>query len=214
MLTDTIREYETRARSVRKEPKTAAWIEQYGGATAVLYDIGANVGPYSLIAAARGARVVAFEPAHQNIYKLHENVLLNNLSERIIVVPLALASRSGAITAHVEDRTFGASHGFSLAETVSRTVRGQTLLAMGLDACIQAFSLPEPTMIKIDVDGAEIDVLEGAQTTLKNSKLSSMLIEVDDTNVVEITRRMTSVGFRKVDEERSGRNTTNYIFER
>src|SRR3989344_5903412 len=78
MLTDTIREYETRARSVRKEPKTAAWIEQYGGATAVLYDIGANVGPYSLIAAARGARVVAFEPAHQNIYKLHENVLLNN----------------------------------------------------------------------------------------------------------------------------------------
>lgn len=214
MLTDTIREYETRARSVIKEPKTVLWIEKYGGDSAVLYDIGANTGAYSLIAAARGAQVVAFEPASQNVYKLYKNALLNKLNEHIIVVPLILEANNGTAKSFIKNRTFGATHGFSLGEQSSDTVAGETFLAMGLDNCIQTFSLPIPTMIKIDVDGAEVNVLKGAQKLLINPILTTLLIETDDVHIEVILSLCTSAGFMLVDEERSGSKAINYIFER
>jgi len=211
ITTDTIREYETRARSVRKEPKTVSWIEQHGGSNAVLYDLGANVGAYSLIAAARGARVVAFEPAHQNVYKLHENILLNKLHEKVTVVPLMLSAQSGIVRSVVENRTFGATHTFSFEE---QATMGQSFLALELDDCIRIFSLPVPTMIKIDVDGAEIEVLAGARQLLLNTELKTILIEVDDAHDKTIRRLCADAGLTPVDEERSGDKTTNIIFER
>jgi len=214
ILTDTLREYETRARSVRKEPKTVSWIEKNGEKTAVFYDIGANIGAYSLIATALGIRVVAFEPAPQNIYKLQENILVNKLTERITVVPLMLAEREGVAKSYIKVRNFGASHSFSLHEQLSdSSLVGQDFLAIGLDLCIKIFSLPKPTMIKIDVDGAEIDLINGATKIFQDLTLKHILIEVGDDNK-EIIQKLTNFGFGLVDEERSGPLTTNYIFER
>lgn len=210
ILTDTLREWETRARSVKKEPKTVAWIEQHGGVNAVLYDIGANVGAYSLIAASLGARVVAFEPAPQNIYRLHENILLNKLDEKIVVVPLVLALGSGVAKSFIKDRGFGSSHSFSLNE---QSENGQTFLAMGLDTCVKTFSLPMPTMMKIDVDGAEMEILNGAQSIFNSLKLKHLLIEIDDSNL-EIKKLITDMGFRYIDGERTSAWNANYIFER
>ena len=214
IITDTLREWETRARSVRKEPKTVSWIEKNGEKTAVFYDIGANIGAYSLIAAARGVRVVAFEPAPQNIYKLHENILLNKLGEMITVVPLMLAEREGVARSYIKVRNFGASHSFSFHEQLSDPNSvGQNFLAISLDVCIERFSLPRPTMIKIDVDGAEIDLINGAMEILNDSTLRHILIEVGDDNK-DIIQKLTNFRFELVDEERSGPSTTNYIFER
>ncbi|MDO8492711.1 MAG: FkbM family methyltransferase [bacterium] len=213
ILTDTLREYETRARSVIKEPKTVSWIKKHGGHKAVLYDIGANIGAYSLIAASEGARVVAFEPAHQNIYKLHENILLNKLNDKITVVPLMLAEKNGIAKSFVADRSFGTTHSFSFNEKSSDALAGQDFLAMGLDSCIKTFLFPEPTMIKIDVDGAEMEVLIGARELLNSPILKHILIEVDNNNN-EIKKYIMNMRFRLVDEERSGTYTTNYIFER
>jgi len=213
ITTDTIREYETRARSVRKEPKTVSWIEQHGGSNAVLYDIGANIGAYSLIAAVCGTEVVAFEPAPQNIYKLHENIICNKLNERITVVPLMLEAHNGTTRLSMEDRSFGKTYSFSFKEQLSDAAFRQTFLAMSLDACMATFSLPVPTMVKIDVDGAEIRVLQGAEALLHNPKLKTILIEVDDDNG-EIVTYLTERGFRLTDEEKSGSRTTNYIFNR
>jgi len=217
ILTDTIREYQTRANSVAKEPKTVSWIEENLGPDAVLYDIGANVGAYSLIAAARGIKVFAFEPAHQNVYKLHENILLNKLSSLITVVPLMLAARDGVSNSIVKDKSFGASHTFSFQEkSSSQSDMSQTFLAIGLDTCIKTFSLPEPTMIKIDVDGAEVDVLNGAHMLLKNPKLQTMLIETDRTTSEAVKRICTDMGFKIIDEEKfdDKNGTINYIFKR
>lgn len=215
MYTDTIREYETRARSVVKEPKTVTWIEHFGGEGAVLYDVGANVGAYSLIAAAQGAQVVSFEPAHQNVYKLHQNILLNKLSEKMIVVPLMLASREALVRLVVEDRAkgFGGSHSFSALGQPANLPGSQAFLAMGLDACMQTFSLPAPTMLKIDVDGAESEVLEGASVLLENPALKTILIEVEEDNNKPV-QQLTAKGFTVVDQEKSGTSTINYIVER
>lgn len=214
VLTDTIREYETRARSVRKEPKTVSWIEQHTHTDGVLYDIGANVGAYSLIAAVRGMRVVAFEPAHQNIYRLHENAILNKLTDKIIVVPLMLEAHSGVATSFINNMSFGTTHSFSFGEQPTGTEVGRSFLGITLDRCVEIFSLPLPTMIKIDVDGAEVDVLSGAMKLLTNPTLVTMLIETDDTHRDMIKRLCANLRFVITDEERAGDIATNFIFER
>ena len=87
-----------RLRSCEKEPWTVRWIEEYLEPGEVLYDVGANVGAYSLIAAVGvpGSRVVAFEPGPANFAALCANLELNAVVERVIAVPLALGDRPRA----------------------------------------------------------------------------------------------------------------------
>lgn len=214
--TDTIREYETRAQSVCKEPETVSWIEKYGGSNAVLYDIGANIGAYSLIAAARGAKVIAFEPAPQNIYKLNKNIFLNGLNKDIMIMPFVLTKNNCVIQSIMtaRDRDFGSSHTFSSQEQLSDSLLKQTFVAMELDTCIKVFSLSEPTMIKIDVDGAEIEVLKGAKTLLASPKLKSILIEIDDKNTEIAKSILEDAGFKIIEEKRICSYAANCIFER
>src|SRR5690348_12226910 len=81
-----------RVRSCRKEPWTVQWLEREVTPGDVLYDVGANVGTFSLVAAvARGASVVAFEPGYANYARLCENLALNSCSDRVLTVPLALS---------------------------------------------------------------------------------------------------------------------------
>lgn len=214
ILTDTLREWETRARSVGKEPKTVPWLEKHGGVGTVFYDIGANIGAYSLVAAAQGAMVIAFEPAPHNFYKIHENILLNKLNDKITVVPLALAENEGVIVSYVVVKTFGASHSFSFQEKPSEALPAQSFLAMDLDTCVKTFSLPLPTMMKIDVDGAEKDVVNGARTLLNHPHLKHLLVEIIDELSIELIRDLTDMGFKLVDQEIAGTGATNYIFER
>lgn len=177
-----------------------------------LYDIGANIGAYSLIAATCGAEVVAFEPAPQNIYKLHENIALNKLNDKIAVVPLMLEVHSGTARFLMEDRSFGKTYSFSYAKQLPGLDSGQPFLAMNLDACMEVFSLPVPTMMKIDVDGAEREVLQGAEKLLRHPTLRTILIEVDDDG--DILPYLAERGFNVVDEERAGSRATNYICNR
>src|SRR5665811_148010 len=75
-----------------KEPDTIRWIDSFQLGT-TLWDIGANVGVFSLYAATRSLRVLAFEPAPANYYLLVKNTEINQLSDRISAIPLALSDR-------------------------------------------------------------------------------------------------------------------------
>ena len=93
-----------RARSCKKEPWTVAWIEESMSGGGVLYDVGANVGTFSLVAAkvcARRGTVVAFEPGFASYAHLCGNIVLNRCEAIIIPVPLALAGTLR--TGHVSD---------------------------------------------------------------------------------------------------------------
>jgi FkbM family methyltransferase len=208
--TQTIREYETRAQSVRKEPKTVSWFEKYSKDGVVIYDIGANVGAYALIAASRGAEVYAFEPSFQNAFRLHENISLNNLDGKITVLPVILGSKNGTARFSVSDTTFGASRGFSDAGEK----QGKAYPVLTLDDASRIFSLPVPVAIKIDIDGAEVELLEGAKLLLSNLTLKSMLIETEEKNTNVIKRIMTNAGFSVLEETRMDAHTVNYVFER
>ena len=163
-----------RIQAALKEPWTYNWIKTALRPGEVLYDIGANVGSYSLIALERGIRVVAFEAHYENFRELCRNVQLNNLGAKATLLPLALSDLWGA----TRNPILTASPG----ETMSLGVKtnGPVVILTGpLDEARPSLQLPDPNHIKIDVDGWEVRVLSGARQTFASENLRTCLIEID-----------------------------------
>ena len=90
-----------------KEPDTLDWLDTFPEGT-VLWDVGANVGLYSIYAAAkRDARVYAFEPSVFNLELLARNIYLNALQDRIVIVPVALSHDIGPSTFKMSSTAWG-----------------------------------------------------------------------------------------------------------
>lgn len=166
-----------------KEPCTVEWILGFKSGE-VLVDIGANVGMYSVFAAiASGVRVYAFEPEAQNFALLNHNIRENSLSERVTAWPVALSDHSEFSQLYLGNTLIGGScHSFG--EKVDYNLKPfepaavQGAVATTLDSLIEAGTIPVPNHIKIDVDGFEHKVVAGAAQTLRNEKLSSVLVEI------------------------------------
>jgi len=128
---------------------------------AVVYDVGANVGIYSLLASLRAGpsgKVYAFEPLERNLQHLRRHITLNNL-QNCTVFEEAVCNEQG-------------TRRFSTAASDSCTARlspdGEIRVpSTTLDTCIYgAKRLRTPDIIKIDVEGAELEVLEGSHRAL------------------------------------------------
>ncbi len=207
----------SRLSSCTKEPETVAWLESRITPTSVFYDIGANVGAYSLVAASLGgkdSRVFSFEPSYSTFLTLNENIFLNTFEGIITPVHIAVSSASGFLHMGFSSRESGAAK-HNVSETLGGSLR---VPAMSLDLMREELKMPEPTLIKLDVDGGEWEVLQGAIETLRLKNLISVLIEVDLTapHGTEIEPLMNSLGFTtEATYPRSkGKSTTlfNYIF--
>ena len=182
-------EYHVRRKSCSKEPETIQWIHQHVGPGDVVYDIGANIGAYALVMAAHTkgeAEVYAFEPGFNNYAKLCTNIRLNGFEESVVPLPFALTDGSGILEfSHTDDSPGSASHelGDLLPPTddEGRDMRAGSICTVGLtlDQAIEVLKLPLPTHLKIDVDGAEVRLLQGAAATLESLNLKTIMIEVD-----------------------------------
>jgi len=190
-----------RARSCAKEPWTVRWIEEFVGAGDVVYDIGANVGTFSLIAAqGRKASVVAFEPGYANFARLCENIQLNECGESIVPVPLPLGESTGLQSFAYRSLEPGQSR-HALAE--GPRVPGQSasspyvqpVCTTTLDRAIADFQLPTPNHLKLDVDGSELHVLRGGSAVLRSTDLRSILIESDAGAWDSLAAELTAAGF-------------------
>jgi FkbM family methyltransferase len=209
-------EQRTRLHSSRKEPETVEWLERTFANSSVLYDIGANVGAYSLVAAAvggSGCRVIAFEPSPFTFGSLCANVLLNDFAERITPLPFLLAEANGVRSFVLESTIAGdASH-----PGVDSSQTGLDLVAMPLDGAVRLLDLPPATHIKIDVDGGEDAVLDGARETISSPTLRHVLIEVESgrTDLRHIERALAEAGLDRVNVVRHGDTRTyNWVYER
>ena len=132
------------------------------GATVI--DIGANVGAYTLLFAqwvGSTGRVVAFEPAPASVAGLRHQLRLNGVADRVEVVESAVADVVGTAL-FAADRASGANALIPDGHHGDHTVSVRTT---SLDAFCEANHL-HPDVIKIDVEGAELDVLRGARRTL------------------------------------------------
>jgi FkbM family methyltransferase len=175
-------EIRRRLGSVEKEPFTVSWIEQSIRPGDVFYDIGANVGPYSLIAAkatGNGARIFAFEPAPSSFRDLSRNILLNGCEESVVPVPLALWSHTGLIAMTFRSLSAGAAKHRLGSNLRPRKPLTEAVVGIRLDDVVERLDLPMPNHAKIDVDGYELEVLQGAERTLARAEWRSIIIELD-----------------------------------
>ncbi len=174
-----------RAKSLySKEPFTVNWLEgmQEG---AILLDVGANVGMYSLYAAVvKGVRVYAFEPESQNYALLNKNIHANQLSSRVTAYCCALSDEVGLNRLFLSKfetggscHSLGAEVGFDLKPRSSPYVQG--CLSWTIDQAVTSGAIQVPRYIKIDVDGFEHKVIAGARETLRNPAVKELLIEVN-----------------------------------
>jgi FkbM family methyltransferase len=168
--------------SVEKEPFTVEWIEHSIHDDDVFYDIGANVGAYSLIAAkatSNRARVFSFEPSPASFLDLARNVALNGCSGSITPLPLALWSANELLTLASSSSVAGAAQHRVTPQIGTPEEGSETIIGIRLDDLVQRFGLPVPTHAKIDTDGYEVDVLVGAERTLVRDEWRSIIIELD-----------------------------------
>ena len=181
-----------RLRACAKEPFTIEWLHEWVRADDVLYDIGSNIGVYSLVAAkkAGAARVFAFDPSYGNIASLGANVVLNDVVDRVTPLPVALSDRTGLSIFNLRSMEPGSARhalGDDASEEEGPTVYRQPVMTFRLDDLIEQVGLPLPNHIKLDVDGGEFAVLEGAARALASPSLRSMLIEISTSMSDEVT---------------------------
>jgi FkbM family methyltransferase len=154
----------------------------------VFFDVGANVGYYTLLASVLvgpSGRVVAFEPDPRNVSRLREHVRLNG-ADNVTIVDVAVADASGS------ERFAGDRGGLggALAESGGERVRTVTL-----DDAV-AGGLPAPGYVKIDVEGAEFRVLSGARRLLERPA-PAIFLAVHGTDVERRCRELLAAcGYR------------------
>jgi FkbM family methyltransferase len=166
-----------------KEPETLGWID-YLPKGSVVWDIGANIGLYSIYAAKkRNIQVWAFEPSVFNLETLARNIYLNNLSMNICILPFALSDKNGSSQMRLTTTewggalsTFDQTFGWD-GKDIRQIFEYQTY-GLKADDVVNMLSIPIPEYIKMDVDGLEHFILKGSTNVLQNIK--EILIEVND----------------------------------
>lgn len=165
-------------RSAELKPKQAEWIDSMER-DSVFWDVGANVGVYSLYAASRGIKVIALEPEAGSFALLQRNADLNGFQGLVVALNIGLLDRTGLAAFQLADAMAGTpKHQVRLGTIGARTV--VTFTASDLTACL---GVPSPNHIKIDVDGSELSVVRGLD--LARSDLRSVLCEVRDNEDAE-----------------------------
>ena len=169
-----------------KEPDTLDWLDSFLKPGDTVYDVGANIGQYSLYAAhklGKDVSILAFEPEALNQAKLNKNIVLNDMVG--VITPYAIAVSDKTAIQHFYSKSF--SPGAALHALGQPITQGDEhfppqnthgIVAVSLDDLTGKFDLPFPSHIKVDVDGIEDRIVAGAERTLEDPRLKSILIEV------------------------------------
>jgi len=212
-----------RARACEKEPETVQWIESFIKPGDIFYDIGANVGAYSLVASRylEGALTVyAFEPSFSTYAQLCRNIVLNNCQESIYPFLITLSNEKGFVWFSYHSLESGSADHTVTSDKESKSNDAipeyqQKLLSMNIDYLISDFGFPIPTHIKLDVDGVEFLILKGAEKTLRKGTTKSILVEVrqSDGQAYNVSNLLSGLGYNlHARYDRGDGEIWNYIF--
>ncbi len=165
------------------EPETTYWIEQMPP-NGIFYDVGANIGAYSILASAYCRRVYAFEPSALNFSVLNQNLMANSLDDKIMAYCLAINDQFSFDTLRLRNNKVGSSHHiFGTNKDICHhdfsPIFKQGALGISLDDLVYKYNFECPTYLKIDIDGNQHLVIRGAEQLLKDERLISILIEVN-----------------------------------
>ena len=182
-----------------KEPETIEWVNKFRKGE-IFFDVGANVGLYSLFADKKGCKVFSFEPAAKNFSSLIDNIYLNKSN----IMPYCIGLSNAENLKHINlVSTIAGDSQHNLDEKSKiysrKYLYKQGIFSTSIDSLIERFNFPIPNHIKIDVDGHEKQIIQGAQKTLRSKKIKSLMIEInfkDKDEVQSITRILNNCKFK------------------
>lgn len=141
----------------------------------VFYDVGAHIGKYTCIIAAsiNANHVVAFEPNPYNFERLNENI--ENNEQEVLTYNIALMHQEDELELKIEKLEKG---GNASVFFDNNTESVRTVQAKSGDEVVEDYQLPLPNILKIDVEGAEIKVLDGLEDTLSAGEVKTIYCEI------------------------------------
>ncbi len=216
----------------KKEPETLEWIDTFTGNKIIFWDIGSNIGLYSIYAALKhkNIEVISFEPSINNLRILSRNIFKNNLTEKIKIFQMPVSEKENYFSEMREAEfiegwsmsTFGENKNFEGLNFKSN--HNYKIFGTNINFLLEKKILNIPDHVKIDVDGIEHKILLGANTLLESENLKSLSIELNENYVEQfntVHELMKKKGF-VVKHKKQGNlkkrnefsNTFNFIFEK
>ena len=192
----TLREYSRCVKMFIKEPGTCDWIRNNVKPGEVFYDIGANIGVYTILAAYHAGpkgEVYAFEPHSANFTRLLDNILENNLQNVVVPCNFALNDEHGFFPFNYQSGQAGFSNSqltpnHNLSDGDDDHEISELKYAASVDSLIASGKFAAPDHIKIDVDGNELLILNGMRDLLGNSKRPiSIQVEINKNDKTDIS---------------------------
>jgi FkbM family methyltransferase len=195
-----------------REPEILDWIDRFAkGCT--FFDVGASFGTETLYAALKAdgpEKIISFDLALESSFNLAYNISINNI-HKVDQYYLALSNDFG-LHSYQEPSQYHFVKGRNKYEMVAYNT-----LSISLDQFVNMTQL-FPDYIKIDVDGAEENLVLGMAETVQNPRLKSVAVEVSSTSEPAITSFFKSAGFivefERVWTEEGGPGFKNIIFVR
>ncbi|MBX9695602.1 MAG: FkbM family methyltransferase [Cyanobacteria bacterium] len=191
----------------QKEPDLKYFINSLPAET-VFWDVGANVGFFSILAARRGMRVLAFEPDQLTCGVLNQNIFLNRVSERCIALPIALNDADVIDVLSMREfmpanayNTFGREtneHGRSFKPAFAQGSVG--IRGDGLQLGPSLIEFGQPSFVKIDVDGNELKVVKGMKERLKSTAFLCVELSEGHPEMRDTLDLISSLGFEALND--------------
>ena len=202
-----------------KEPETIDWINNFKKINnkIIFWDIGANIGIYSLYAAAIHplAKIFAHEPNFKNLSILAKNISINDFQDKIHINQLPLTEKSIVSDLFYEGNDIEGGADSSFSKSTNSHINSFKIIGANIDFLIKNKIIEYPNYIKIDIDGLENLVLKGARNALNYKYLTSILIEIDISENKEfkwIDDQLNTYGFNLYSKHHCNRNIYNHIY--
>ncbi len=191
-----------------KEPETLEWIDTFSNVNTddeiIFWDIGANIGLYSIYAAQKykNIKVFSFEPSTSNLRILSRNISINNLQNKIIISQFPLIDQKFTFMELNEPEFIEGwsmnSYGKALDYQGKNFIPKQRYKMFGtsIDYLLDQKIIQIPNHIKIDVDGVEDKIISGGKNFLKHKDIKSISIELSEDyleqyeNVVNLLKQL------------------------
>ena len=158
------------------------------GSRSTVLDVGANLGDFTMAISDRATRVISIEPGRENFDLLCSNLRLNSLK---LVVPLNLAAHDSS------GNLFLTGNGADL--TVANFDGGEPTIGVTLDSILRTHDVDYVDVVKIDVQGHELEVLRGLSSSLKDHRVGLAIVEAHPhrgINASDIVFFMQPFGYR------------------
>jgi FkbM family methyltransferase len=197
-------------RSKDLDPTLLSLAKELVHAGDVVWDIGANVGLFSFSAAffaGSSGKVFAFEPDTWLVALLRKSCRRQPPAiAPVTIVPVAIAAAESLRQFSISRRSRATSHLSEYGTTqTGGTAESQTVVTVSADWLLR--HLPPPSVVKIDVEGAEVEVLSGAKSILERVR-PRFLVEVGSAHAVEVAKLFDRHGYTLFDGERDSTLST------